>query len=356
MNIIYLLYCPDPGRSTDFPAFLEDADREKWMPALTIKKGYPSELWIAGSSSLETEWQYDDLPSLPIKNFDITSEKSYSPQGTPSEELSKALQESKADLVILKGLENEGVSSLVTNVLLPSHIPFAVILDKANYHPLLKYATAVLYEKERQFLSLTKRSFRFWRSVLDSNKMIYLPCSVDTRHFMPNPKIQKVWDIIAIEETLDNEKLQEPLFELSRRHKIGVIGDGPLLETYKKHYPEIDWLENVSYQEAPDCLNKGSLLFQSHPKKLNLTDMMKASACGIPVVGFQKAFKKEMLSGFPAFQVSSKRYPDEIDAILENKEELKRLGDSARWYAKKNGHHLSSADAIKELMLLVHSV
>ena len=409
MNIIYVQSTPTyfgyakyhsgtgKASANDLPdmpdnsAFLSIINRDKWMPAMTTQRGYPSELWAVGHKAEETNWQYDILPSLKIRIFesDQTGLNSDEPSQTgngktaggqtaksrfpfglfsgvgkdddpskyhTSSALIEAARNAEADLFVLNGLDGGVGVHLARELLIPNRIPFAVILKGELYHPILKHAISVLYENGHQRQQLTQRSIRFWRPVTEEEKLIRLSKSVDTRHYVPDEKIPKEVDLICIGRPLDDPSDFSAIFELSRHLKVAVIGDGPLLEGFRQKYPEITWYGDVPYADIPSVLNSGKLFFYSRVKESSPTSIAEAAACGVPPVGFIGAIPEDLISEAFGLRVSRKKYLEEIRDLLGQPDYLKRLSKAAREHAETHWHHRSSQHAIRKLILQIRAV
>ncbi len=351
MNIIYVQSYPVYHDLIDEQEFAEIANRDKWMPALTSQRGYPSQLWAGGQVSLETEWQYDNLPSVPVRIFK-TDQAGGKSRNHTSRALIAAARDSGADLFVLKGMDGGIGVQLAKELLIPEKIPFAIVIGGEWYHSIVRHATAVLYETEFQFKQLTRRSIRFWRTVLPENKLIRLPKSVDTRHFAPDREVEKSHDVIAAGRLISNYKNYQSLFDLSKKFKLGVIGGGPMLPLFRRKYPEITWFGPVTYADVPSYLNKGKLFFHSGYRDHYPRTISEAAACGVPPVAFDDIIQEDVIPEKIGLRVSKKDFVNEISSLLADSELLTQKSKEARVHAEKNLHHLSSLPAIREMISL----
>lgn len=349
MNTIYIQSYPVYHDLLSDDDFLEIANRDKWMPAITIQRGYPSGLWACGRSSTRTEWQYDTLPPLPVRLF-LTDQENGKSRNHTSKELINAALKTDAGLYVLKGVDGGIGLQLAKQVLIPKRIPFAVVIGGEWYHSILKHAIAVFYETEWQKRQLTSRNIRFWRTVLNEDKLIHLPKSVDTRHFSPDQEVEKEFDVIAMGRLISHYKNYEALFELSGQLKVGVIGGGPLLTSFRRKYPEITWFGPVPYSEVPSYLNKGKLFFHSGYRDHYPRTIAEALACGVPPVGFRGIIHDDVIPEGTGLLVSKNEFSREINALLSQKEELEQMSKAARSHAEKYLHHLSTRPAIRDMM------
>ena len=423
MNIIYVQSYPVYHDTPYDEPFFDLANRDKWMPALTCQKGFPAELWAVGDGPEREDWQYDTLPSLPIRMFPPDQEngdsryhtsgalnraalkawenrienlnddtgkpgvianagwtgktessevavdvrrqgnadgsetatdagkpggtgRSTDAAGPKTAEATAHADELAADLFVLKGMDGGVGISLANEVLIPNRIPFAIIIRGEWYHSIIKHAAVVLYETEWQYRKLTRRSWRFWRTVLDEDKLIRLPKSVDTRHFAPDPQIEKEFDVMVVGKVVDGHRDFQAIFEISRRRKVGVVGGGPMLETLKNKYPEITWFGAVPYADMPSYLNRGKIFFHSGVREHFPLSVIEAAACGVPPVAFGEVIHEDVIPDGVGLRVSQKKYLKEIDALLEHPERLHQMSQSARRYAEKHWNHCSTQGAI----------
>jgi glycosyltransferase involved in cell wall biosynthesis len=351
MNIIYVQSYPVYHDLIDEQEFADLANRDKWMPALTSQRGYPSQLWAGGQLSIETEWQYDNLPSVPVRIFK-TDQSGGKSRNHTSSALIAAARDSGADLFVLKGMDGGIGVQLAKEVLIPKKIPFAIVIGGEWYHSIIKHASAVLYETEYQYQQLTRRSIRFWRTVVPDKKLIRLPKSVDTRHFAPDPEIDKTHDIIVAGRLISNYKSYQALFELSKKFKVGVIGGGPMLPLFRRKYPEITWFGPVSYTDVPSYLNKGKVFFHSGFRDHYPRTISEAAACGVPPVAFDDIIHEDVIPEKIGMRVSKSDFVNQISNMLDDSALLSSKSAEARAHAEKNLHHLSSLPAIREMISL----
>ena len=355
MNIIYVQSQPLYRYFADNGEFLEFAERDKWMPALTVQRGYPSELWVVGKVREESQWQYDDLPPLPVKVFEA-DQRNGAPDTHTSAYMNKSAAESGADLFVINGLEGGAGIDLAKKVLIPRKIPFAVILENECYHSIVKHTCAVLYQAEWQRRQLTRRSLRFWRKVVDPDQLIHLPKSVDTRHFTHDADAEKEFAVIASGRLdTDTEGDYDALFELSKRLQVAFIGGGPLFERYRRKFPEIRWYGKTAYEDLPGILNKGELFFHSCYRNSHPQSIAEAAACGVPPVAFADVVDEDILPDHIGLRVSNDNFLTEIDDLLDNPERMQKLSQAARRHATQRWHHESSVSAIREMIKIVRS-
>ena len=355
MNLIYVHSYPLYKEYADNGEFLSLGSRDKWMPSLTIQRGYPSELWVVGKAKEESQWQYDDLPPLPVKIFEA-DQRNGSYDIHTSESLIKNAKNSDADLFILKGADGSVGVQLAKQVLIPLKIPYAIILEGEWYHSILKYARAVFYQTEWQRQQLTRRSFRFWRTVMEPDRVIHLPKSVDARHYAPDPSAEKEYDIVASGRLDgDSEGDYDALFELSKRLRVAFIGGGPFLDRYRRKFPEITWFGKAAYEDIPGLLNKGRLFFYTCYRHSHPLCIAEAAACGIPPVAFSDVIDDDILPEHIGLRVSNNGFFAEITALLNDNKRLEKLSESARNHARKYWHHQSSIPAIREMMSVMRS-
>lgn len=371
MNILYIYPSPVTIQDDGKEGFIDLAGSEKWMPSLTIKKGYPAELWAVGNRNVQTHWQYDDLPSLPVRVFsaeqsvhtpDVESSPPYEAGKTNGKHdqhiplsLIRALQSGDFDFFVLQGLNSALAVSLAKQHLLAQNRPFAVIHENNEYNRILSRAVAVCYNTTAQKEILSRRGIRFWRKPVSPDKLIQLPKSVDTRHFQPDLQQEKKWDLLGMCQTMDDEKRLAPLFQLSRRHRVAIAGKGPLLGRFEKKYPEINWLGDVSYAERPGILNSSRVFFHCGLNDPFPMPIVEAAACGVPPVVFSEAVEEEIIPEKIGLRIPGRSFSSAIATLLEDRATLEKMSRDARKHACEKWHHLSSKETVTRLLQHVHA-
>jgi glycosyltransferase involved in cell wall biosynthesis len=112
---------------------------------------------------------------------------------------------------------------------------------------------------------------------------------VDRAIFTPNKRDE--WHgqetILLCVARVSKEKNLEDFFELDypNSHKI-MVGDGPMLETYRKKYPDVEFVGfKTGHELAHYYANADVFVFPSQWETFGIV-MIEAMACGTPVAAF----------------------------------------------------------------------
>jgi glycosyltransferase involved in cell wall biosynthesis len=109
---------------------------------------------------------------------------------------------------------------------------------------------------------------------------------VDRNFFYPNNKFVDAKVLLCVSR-VSKEKNLEDFFclEFPGYRKI-MVGDGPMLETYKKHYPNVEFVGYKTGHELGNYYRQASaFVFPSRWETFGLV-MIEAMACGTPVAAY----------------------------------------------------------------------
>jgi glycosyltransferase involved in cell wall biosynthesis len=179
---------------------------------------------------------------------------------------------------------------------------------------------------------------------------IVIPNGVDTKHFKPDEKLRKLFReklhltsnelLIGYVGRFTKQKNQQLLINLARniKWKIILVGSGPLEDFYKKIAPNnVIFLKNLTEKELLEFYN--AIDIYCHPSLWEGfgLPLLEASACGIPVIAFNKTALKEVVlhsrTGFLA--EDSREFKKYLNVLIENEKLRKDLGKKARKFAIK---------------------
>lgn len=112
---------------------------------------------------------------------------------------------------------------------------------------------------------------------------------VDREIFRPDLRVQRstTKKTLMCVARVSKEKNLEAFFELDYLgyHKI-MVGDGPMLETYKKQYPDVEFVGFKTGQELAEYYaNADVFVFPSRWETFGIV-MIEAMACGTPVAAY----------------------------------------------------------------------
>jgi glycosyltransferase involved in cell wall biosynthesis len=110
---------------------------------------------------------------------------------------------------------------------------------------------------------------------------------VDRDIFHPAHRVQTVGRYLLCVARVSKEKNLEKVFELDYPGSLKVmVGDGPMLETYRKQYPDVHF---TGYKTGVDLAryyaNAEVFVFPSQWETFGIV-MIEAMACGTPVAAF----------------------------------------------------------------------
>jgi glycosyltransferase involved in cell wall biosynthesis len=112
---------------------------------------------------------------------------------------------------------------------------------------------------------------------------------VDRSVFRPDLRVERTTTkkTLVCVARVSKEKNLEDFFELDYvdGHKI-MVGDGPMLETYKKQYPDVEFVGFKTGQELAEYYaNADAFVFPSRWETFGIV-MIEAMACGTPVAAY----------------------------------------------------------------------
>jgi glycosyltransferase involved in cell wall biosynthesis len=156
---------------------------------------------------------------------------------------------------------------------------------------------------------------------------------VDRDIFNPTHRIETISKYLLCVSRISKEKNLEAFFELDYPGYLKVmVGDGPMLETYKKQYPEVHF---TGYKTGVDLAryyaNAEVFVFPSQWETFGIV-MIEAMACGTPVAAFNCQGPADVIDqGITGFMVQTQ---EGLSAAVEkclrlNRDSVHRV--SHRW-------------------------
>ena len=140
---------------------------------------------------------------------------------------------------------------------------------------------------------------------------------VDRDVFHPAHRVETVSKYLLCVSRVSKEKNLEAFFELDYPGYLKVmVGDGPMLETYKKQYPDVHF---TGYKTGVDLAryyaNAEVFVFPSQWETFGIV-MIESMACGTPVAAFPCDGPKDVIEqGVTGFMNES--LSDAIDSCLQ---------------------------------------
>lgn len=235
---------------------------------------------------------------------------------------------------------------------------FAVYLKKKiNSRLVLRAASPWVYSGFSPFTLVKKLVLRFTKPLVikNSDKVIYNSKSliqhqykhdytiiyngVDTKLFKPikvAPLTSKL-NLIAI-GNINKEKGLDYLFEavkdMTDKVHLSIVGDGLLLERYKRKYPFAKYYGRVGHKDLPLIINQHDILV--HPSYVESMPnvVLEAMACGKPVIATNIYGVPEIVDHEKnGLLIPPKNVSKLIAAIIffiKNKEMIGIMGNNAR--------------------------
>lgn len=327
--------------------WFQHINREKWIPSILKKLGHEVEYWIAGKENVELKQQIDDLPSYTTRIFkaDAVSKRK---KKHISKALNSYLKNNLPDHVIIKGVDGGIGLSAVKHILRPLKVPFSIIIGGEPYRRYLGDAKNVFYETEDQKNLLMDPGIKFFRKRIHPSQLFKLPKSIDTDIFKPLDA-KKEFDIISVGRLIPRYKNYNELGLLSDKFRVGLIGDGSMLEELKVKYPKISFLGRVPNHDIPKYLAKSDVFFFTGKKDYNPRVITESLACGIPVVAFSHVIKSDVLPQKCGYRINEEDITKKFKDILSDRPTLQKKGIYARSLAVKERGKLSTLPVFKQV-------
>jgi glycosyltransferase involved in cell wall biosynthesis len=146
----------------------------------------------------------------------------------------------------------------------------------------------------------------------------------------PNPKY-----ILVCVSRVSKEKNLEDFFELDYpgAHKI-MVGDGPMLDKYKKQYPDVEFVGFKTGHELADYYRMADVfVFPSQWETFGIV-MIEAMACGTPVAAYNCQGPADVIDqGVTGFMVEEREgLRVAVEKCLKiNRDDVHRVGQRWTW-------------------------
>jgi glycosyltransferase involved in cell wall biosynthesis len=146
----------------------------------------------------------------------------------------------------------------------------------------------------------------------------------------PNPKY-----ILVCVSRVSKEKNLEAFFELDYpgSHKI-MVGDGPMLDKYKKQYPDVEFVGFKTGADLADYYRMADVfVFPSQWETFGIV-MIEAMACGTPVAAYNCQGPADVIDqGVTGFMVEEREgLQVAVDKCLKiNRDDVHRVGQRWTW-------------------------
>lgn len=160
---------------------------------------------------------------------------------------------------------------------------------------------------------------------------------VDTKLFRPMPEIQTKSDKLRLISigNINKEKGLEYLFEaikdLHDKVSLTIVGDGLLLEEFKRKNSRVGFMGRVEHSKLPEIINQHDVLV--HPSYVESFPnvILEAMACGKPVIACDVFGIAEILENMVNCILvqpnNSNAIKDAVNQFIENKKLIKQMGN-----------------------------
>jgi glycosyltransferase involved in cell wall biosynthesis len=339
VRIAFVQTYPIYHDGVDTADWLSINGREVEMASHLARSGNELEFWAVGvrPSVVDIPGQGEAL--FPLRIFPPRHFRGRTRNHASPALLSRA-RSFRADLHVLKGT-NGGVGiHLLREYAVPAEAAFAFILGGGHYSRFVPRARCVFYQTELQRGWLERPAARPWRRPVPAERLVFLPKTVDTGLFSPDPDAAKEWDILVACRLIDRLKNLGVLVPLARRFRVAVAGSGPDEDRLRKKIPQATWLGRIPHAELPRALRASRLFMHTGVRELVPRVLTEAMACGIPAVAFAGPITPEVVPPGCGILVPGRDFVRPIAALLEDEESRRSLGRMAREHAVA---HLSPA-------------
>jgi glycosyltransferase involved in cell wall biosynthesis len=158
---------------------------------------------------------------------------------------------------------------------------------------------------------------------------------VDRDVFNPTHRVETVSKYLLCVSRVSKEKNLEAFFELDYPGYLKVmVGDGPMLETYKKQYPDVHF---TGYKTGVDLAryyaNAEVFVFPSQWETFGIV-MIESMACGTPVAAYQVTGPTDVIDqGITGFMVTEQEgLKAAVDKCLAiNRNDVHRVSHKWSW-------------------------
>jgi len=354
MKIVFIQTYPAYHDFGDAERWLALENRDKWMPGIVKELGHEAELWCVANQRERHEYTWKKKITFPVRTFrpDSMAGKTKKHQ---SHEMVQYANTQNVDLYVLKGTDGGIGVRMLRKHILPKNIPFSFVIGGKWYSPFAHRASSILYETEQQRQLILKKNWKFWKKTCNPEKLIHLPKSIDTEIFKPQKSAHKKYQIISMGRLIPYYKNYDALTNLPSHLKIGFIGGGPQLESFRNKFPHIDWIGAVSNRKVPKHLSKASAFFYTGLRDHFPRVIAESAACGLPVIAFKDVISSDTIPDSIGLRVSRTDYISEINAFCSEPERVKEKGKLAREHAISHWNKESSREAIQAMIELARS-
>lgn len=335
MRIVLVMTYPLYHAGLSIEEWCAQPDRERSIAGFLARSENAVEFWALGEKTKDICFPADDKTWFTVRFFKPDSSKGKSKYHSSTEMIDHA-RKFKADFHILKGVDGGAGIHLLKKYLLPENNDFAFIIGGECSSRFFHKAKIIFYETKKQKQKLLSTGGKLWKKIVDSERLILLPKSVDTEAFSPKADESKKWDIIVVGRLIKYYKNYDVLGPLSENFRVAVAGYGPDEGRLRRKFSKVTWLGKIPNDVIPRYLNQSRLFMYTSFRDYYPKVIPEAMACGLPCVAFAEAITPEVLPSQCGILVQHNNYIQPIRRLLEDEARLISMGQNTREYAVKN--------------------
>ncbi|MBU8538099.1 glycosyltransferase [Falsiroseomonas tokyonensis] len=236
------------------------------------------------------------------------------------------------DAILYKGLGYDVNADV--QAALPSGTKIGLVIGGGVKDPLVPQASLVLGEYPEQMQQHFPDLFKAKRALV-LPKYIDLTAVGDGR---PVPRREALHDIANVGNFGETRKNQGVLLPFADRHRVVLIGAGPLLAPLQKAHgdnPNLTLAGHLPQPKVFEVLRKSRIMVHTSTMDGLPRATVEGMACGLPVIAFQKTIS----GGIPpaaGLLVSEAGLPHAVELLLADDGMRMRMGRAARRYVERN--------------------
>ena len=312
--------------------WLRVRNRDRFLPAVAAALGHEVELLAVGRDRASLESHGPGMEGYRIEIFP-TDRPGARPRAHASRALVEHARQRAAAVHFIKGIDGAAGLSLVRDHLLPSGLPYAMVVGGKSYNREAARAGVVLCETAGQRERLLRPGLRLWRRPLEASRLLLLPKSVDTEVFRPAaPGDEKRWDVILAGRLLGWKNF-DAVAPLAAACRVAVVGGGPEESRLRRRFPAVTWLGRRPHAEVASLLRQARILY--HPGRFDAYPRVvaEAFACGLAVVAVRGGVSPDAIPPTAGLVAPAAGAPERILALLADRPRLEAMGQAARAHA-----------------------
>jgi glycosyltransferase involved in cell wall biosynthesis len=192
-----------------------------------------------------------------------------------------------------------------------------------------------------------------FKGIPRSCKIIYLPKLVPQEK-IKKPQKNKIYDIASVGNLVSGKNFKS-LKAINSKHRIAIVGDGPLKDELLHEFSScrnIELLGSLSKEKTLELIAQSKVLV--HPSLAEGVPRViyEAFSQGVPVIGLRGVLKKGMRDGVEGVLVNTEGdISSAVDKVLHDNSLYLYLSENALSFSKE---HLSSNVLEKVLDLMVN--